>query len=70
MVLLPKIGFSALRPRMSSRKYLLDDEGEEMASRDLVVHDEVDTLLEASIFLPDPLTSARVNYGGQYRRQQ
>ncbi len=45
---------------------ILDDEGEEMASRDLVVHDEVDTLLEASIFFPDPLTSARVNYGGQY----
>jgi len=48
------------------REIILDDEGKEWYAKDLVVHDEVDTLMEASIFLPDPISSARVTYSGQY----
>lgn len=48
------------------RDVILWNDGSEWSSTDLIVHDTEDTLVTTNIFLPDPITSARTSYGGEY----
>ena len=53
-----------------SYEVVLDEDGKEIYYRDLTkYHDQMgkDSIVSAAIFLPDPLTSANVVYGGSYQ---
>lgn len=64
-----KISYGSLDNRLPAQMLILDEQGNELEKRDVVYQHTApppDSLVAVKVFLPDPLTTAQVNYGTPY----